>query len=162
MLPKIQKILYATDLSDNAKYAAGYAALLGDKLDAEITVLHVLDDLSWSHKNLIANYLSEEQLKELQIHKVSKYKEMMQQRIKQFCEEAGSEAKKCQFLADRTLIREGNPANEILDEAHEGDYDMVIIGTHGFGALATVLMGNTARRVVRRCLKPVTVIRLPE
>ncbi|MBM9514606.1 universal stress protein [Desulfogranum marinum] len=162
MLPKIQKILYATDLSDNAKYAAGYAALLADKLDAEITVLHVLDDLSWSSKNLIANYLSEEQLKEIQRHKVSKYKEMMQQRIKQFCEEAANETKKCQFLAERTLIREGNPAQEILDEAHEGDYDMVVIGTHGLGALATALLGNTARRVVRRCLKPVTVIRLPE
>jgi nucleotide-binding universal stress UspA family protein len=39
---------------------------------------------------------------------------------------------------------------------------MVVLGTHGHGILADTLIGGTARRVVRRCKKPVTVVRLPE
>lgn len=162
MLPSVKKILYATDLSENAKHAAGYAALLADKLDAEITVLHVVDDLSSSGRNLVADYLSEEQLKELEAHKSSKYKELMTNRISRFCSEVEGEIKECKFFAERTLLREGNPAQEIIEEAHSGGYDMVIMGTHGLGALTGVLMGNTARRVVRRCQVPVTVIRLPK
>jgi len=162
MIPTINKILYATDLSESAKYAAGYAALLGDKLDAEITVLHVLDDPNSSMRNLVKNYLSEEKFKEMQEYKISSYKEMMTNKINQFCAEAEGEVEECRFIAERTLLREGNPAVEIIDEAHEGGYDMVIIGSHGHGTLAGVLMGDNARRVVRRCRVPVTVIRLPE
>lgn len=162
MIPAIKKILYATDLSESAKYAAGYAALLGDKLDAEITVLHVLDELNSSMRGLVKSYLSEEKFKEMQEHKISHYKEIMTNKINRFCAEAEGEVEECRFIAERILLREGNPAAEIIDEAHEGGYDMVIIGLHGHGALTGALMGDNARRVVRMCQIPVTVIRLPE
>jgi nucleotide-binding universal stress UspA family protein len=37
-----------------------------------------------------------------------------------------------------------------------------VMGTHGHGTLADVMMGSTARRVLRRSRKPVLVVRLPE
>ena len=46
MLPRIQNILYATDLSDTARYAFGYAAALAQSLNADITVVYVIDELS--------------------------------------------------------------------------------------------------------------------
>lgn len=46
MIPDIKKILYATDLSENARYALGYAAALANRFDAQITVLHVAEELS--------------------------------------------------------------------------------------------------------------------
>lgn len=162
MLPQINKILYATDLSESAKHAFNYAALLADRLDAEIAVLHVIDDISWAGKNLLVDFLGEDKLKELKEHKRSNYLATIKTRIEDFCEESGGELKECKFMVRQTLIREGNPAEEILEEAHKGDYDMVVIGTHGLGMVANALMGDTARRVMRRCLKPVTVIRLPE
>jgi nucleotide-binding universal stress UspA family protein len=36
------------------------------------------------------------------------------------------------------------------------------MGTHGHGVIADVLIGSTARRVVRQSPIPVLVIRLPE
>jgi nucleotide-binding universal stress UspA family protein len=36
------------------------------------------------------------------------------------------------------------------------------MGAHGHGVLADAVMGSVSRRVVRRCKKPVLVIRLPE
>ena len=162
MLPQIKKILYATDLSDSARHAFNYAALLADRLDAEITVMHVIDDITWAGKNLLVDFLGEKKLEELKEHKKSKYLETITERIEAFCDESGDQLKECRYMVRHRLIKEGNPAEEILEEAHGSDYDMVIIGTHGLGMMANALMGDTARRVVRRCHKPVTVIRLPE
>jgi nucleotide-binding universal stress UspA family protein len=36
------------------------------------------------------------------------------------------------------------------------------MGTQGHGFLEDVLLGSTARRVIRRSKKPVLVVRLPE
>ena len=43
MKRETKRILYATDLSDNSVYAFGYAIDLGNKYDAEIAILHVID-----------------------------------------------------------------------------------------------------------------------
>jgi len=45
IIPEIKKILYATDLSANARYSFGYAASLAHRYGAGITIIHVLDDL---------------------------------------------------------------------------------------------------------------------
>ena len=42
IIPDIKKILYSTDLSENARYCFGYAASLAHRYDALITILHVL------------------------------------------------------------------------------------------------------------------------
>ena len=44
-IPKINRILYATDLSESSNHAYQYAVALANLSDAEITVLHVLSDL---------------------------------------------------------------------------------------------------------------------
>ena len=42
MIPEINKILYATDLSENARFAFGFAASLANRYNAKVTILHVL------------------------------------------------------------------------------------------------------------------------
>ena len=46
MGPDIQKILYATDLSQNAAYAFRYALYLAEKLNAKLIILHVIEKMS--------------------------------------------------------------------------------------------------------------------
>ena len=46
MLPNIKMILYATDLSESARHAFGYAASLADRYGAKIVILHVIEDFS--------------------------------------------------------------------------------------------------------------------
>ncbi|MBU3954502.1 MAG: universal stress protein, partial [Proteobacteria bacterium] len=48
MVPNIKKILYPTDLSDNAKHAFRYAADLALKYDAMITILYVMEDMNYT------------------------------------------------------------------------------------------------------------------
>jgi nucleotide-binding universal stress UspA family protein len=162
MLPRIQKILYATDLSDSARYAFGYAAALAQSLNADITVIYVINELSGTGKSLLMDYIGEEKWKALHEEKKSEYQKTIQKRLREFCDGIQEELKDCRVAFSRTVIREGNPAEEILAEISGGDYDMVVMGTHGRGMVSNALMGNTARRVVRRSMKPVTVVRLPE
>ena len=46
LVPKveIQKILYATDLSENARHAFGYAVSLANMYEAQLVILYVESD----------------------------------------------------------------------------------------------------------------------
>lgn len=54
-------------------------------------------------------------------------------------------------------VEMGHPARAIVNRA--GDYDMVVVGTHGGSLSDRLLIGDVARRVFRRSPAPVTVIR---
>jgi nucleotide-binding universal stress UspA family protein len=56
-IPKIDKILHTTDLSENSNLAFKYAVALANLSDAEITVLHVLSDLPPNAELLLATIL---------------------------------------------------------------------------------------------------------
>jgi len=45
MIPKINKILYATDLSKNAAYVFRYAINTAEKHDAEIIILYAIEEM---------------------------------------------------------------------------------------------------------------------
>ena len=59
-------------------------------------------------------------------------------------------------------MEKGNPVEVILNVAKEKNCDLIVMGTHGMGTLADVVMGSTARRVIRRSPTPVLVVRLPK
>jgi nucleotide-binding universal stress UspA family protein len=56
----------------------------------------------------------------------------------------------------------GSPAYAIVDYAQEYDIDLIVMGTHGRGALAQLMMGSVAERVVRIAPCPVLTVRHPE
>jgi len=53
----------------------------------------------------------------------------------------------------------GDPAEAIVREAKRGRYDLVVMGTHGRGALEGLLLGSVARKVIAQSPVPVTVVR---
>jgi nucleotide-binding universal stress UspA family protein len=57
-----------------------------------------------------------------------------------------------------TVLRVGRPAEEILDTADEGDFDLVVLGHRGMGAARRFLMGSVSERVVRHATRPVLVV----
>jgi nucleotide-binding universal stress UspA family protein len=56
----------------------------------------------------------------------------------------------------------GGPYMEIVRYAKERDIDLIVMGTHGRGAMAHLLMGSVAERVVRTAPCPVLTVRRPE
>ena len=56
------------------------------------------------------------------------------------------------------VVRFGDPANEILELAREGDYELIVMGRRGLGGAAKLLLGSVSDRVVKRAPCPVTVV----
>ena len=56
------------------------------------------------------------------------------------------------------LVRAGNPAEQILDAAEEGGFDVIVVGHRGLGAARRFLMGSVSERVVRHASRPVLVV----
>ena len=162
MLPQIKNILYATDLSENARFAYTYAASLGQQYGARITILHVIEKLSAETFLQIQGYVGEEKWKKLQEEKQADFIAAIKGRLSNFCDEISSEVDACSFQVDKIIVKEGIAADEILRQAELNDADVIVMGTRGFGMFMEALMGSTARRVVRRSTIPVMVIRLPE
>lgn len=56
------------------------------------------------------------------------------------------------------LLREGEPSQQIIAAAREWRADVIIVGTHGRGAVAHMLLGSTAESVVRHAHAPVLTV----
>lgn len=162
MLPEIRKILYATDLSENARHAFGYAVSLANRYGAGITIMHVLEDVQPFADSLVVNMLGEERWKELRKANEDQVLERLRGRLKDFCDEVSRDLPSCPFITDEIIVKVGNPSEEILDQIASGGYDLVVLGAHGHGILGNALMGGVSRRVVRRSKTPVLMIRLPK
>ncbi len=69
-----------------------------------------------------------------------------------FLREAGLETR----ITRKVLL--GNPAEEIVKEAEEGDYDLVFLGRRGRGYLKEILLGSVSEKVVHRLVSPTLVV----
>lgn len=59
----------------------------------------------------------------------------------------------------RLLTTVGVPSDEICKEATTGGYDLIVMGTHGRGAVSCLLLGSTSQHVLARCKVPMLLIR---
>lgn len=56
------------------------------------------------------------------------------------------------------LLKEGEPSQQVIVAAHEWCPDVIVLGTHGRGAVAHMLLGSTAESVVRHAHAPVLTV----
>jgi nucleotide-binding universal stress UspA family protein len=88
----------------------------------------------------------------------------------QFTQRADAAAKLAAFatkeipgtVAVDLLVRNGQPALEIVDVAKEIAADLIIISTHGYSGIKHVWFGSIAEQVVRLAACPVLVVRESE
>ena len=59
----------------------------------------------------------------------------------------------------REVVKVGHPGSIVAVEAEGGAYDMVVMGSHGHGAFAGLLLGSTVSKVLAGCRIPVLVVR---
>jgi len=58
-----------------------------------------------------------------------------------------------------TELREGFPAEEICAVAEERNARLVVLGSHGWGAIRSILHGSVAAGVLQRATRPVLLVR---
>ncbi len=171
IIPKVdvKKILYATDLSENARFAYAYAASLAELYGAQITLMHVLPELSELMDKHIIGYIDTDRWEEIKAQHFDEAREALigkrkdhlavQDVLQQFSENAtegeGSGS-------DQVIVERGNPVEKIIEHSEKEKFDLIVMGTHGHGTLEDAMIGSTARRVIRRSKIPVLVVRLPK
>jgi nucleotide-binding universal stress UspA family protein len=132
----LRKILYCTDFSKDSSRASDYAFSLAMEYEAEITLLHVLEDIPRSGDAQAAMDEAKERLRAIIPH------------------EAGS---RC---ISPIKVRIGRPYQEIVQLALEDRTDLVVLGVRGRNILDLALFGSTTHRVLQLGPCPVLAVRI--
>ncbi|MEN9975166.1 MAG: hypothetical protein RLZZ282_1172, partial [Verrucomicrobiota bacterium] len=61
-----------------------------------------------------------------------------------------------------TQIAEGSPLHALLDYVQEIGADFVVLGSHGHGVIASLLLGSVAEGMVRKARVPTLIVPAPE
>jgi nucleotide-binding universal stress UspA family protein len=130
------KILFCTDFSDHANRALSYAFSLAMEYNAELTLLHVLEDLPGSTDLRNATADAARQLEK-----------PIPQDARNWCR-------------IRSAVRIGKPYQEIIQLALEAQTDLVILGVRGRNALDLALFGSTTHRVIQLGSCPVLAVHI--
>lgn len=131
-----KKILLATDGSKYSREATKYAIGLAKTSGAELCALNALyTELSFKKSR-------EDALKEQK----AKGREILAN-VKEMADKAGIKATR--------VIVEGPPWIKIVEEASDGGFDLIVLGSTGKG----VLLGSVAEKVVREANCPVLVVK---
>jgi nucleotide-binding universal stress UspA family protein len=144
---KIKRILFPTDFSEYSDHARIYAVEFARRFDAAITALHVLRGPIYP-----VAYALDVDFDAIDTE-MQKSAEVRLEATERAISESG-------VPVCRELLF-GDPFPEIVSFARKKESDMVIMGTHGHGAVKHMLLGSTAERVVRKAACPVLTIRHP-
>jgi nucleotide-binding universal stress UspA family protein len=59
-----------------------------------------------------------------------------------------------------TFVAKVGPAAEVVaDAANKGKFDLLVLGSHGHGALANLVMGSVVTKVLANCSTPALLVR---
>ena len=145
-----QRFLVPIDFSEYANQALEYAIGLASKLEARLTLLHVMQSPPWGgvDGDVTLPYAYSQYIQDLE----AEVAHSMQACLKRVTR-AG--------LEGEVAVVPGVPFQEILETAKMQKVDLIVMGTHGRTGLQHVLLGSVAEKVVRLAPCPVLVVRQP-
>jgi nucleotide-binding universal stress UspA family protein len=146
---KLRKLLVPTDFSESARHALTYGISFAREYGAELTLLHVVENLTVGYASDLFPVPMAEVFQE-----ISGYARTELAKLAEVARE-----KKVTVVEH---VIQGKPSAEIIHFAQEQKIDMIVLGTHGKGMLDQALFGSTTERVVRRAPCPVLTVRLAE
>ncbi len=139
----MQKILVAHDGSKSSDKALKKAVELAVNSNASLTVLSVvpelyLTELSEEDRNKIAKTLEEETRQAME-------------KIRKSLSSKSIELK--------TVIRQGDPAEKILETAQKMKVELIVTGSHGRHGAKKFLLGSVSSKVIEYSRCPVLVVK---
>jgi nucleotide-binding universal stress UspA family protein len=143
-----EKILTAIDFSESSDFAFEYALTLARQFQAELTVMHVINE-PVDLRGFYVPHISFEQLEK-------EIEEGAEKMMEKFCQ-----IKMGDFTRYTTVVVAGIPYEEVLRKAEETGASLIVLGTHGRTGIDHLIFGSTAERVVRSAVCPVLTIRMP-
>ena len=138
----LERLLLATDLSEASSAATEEAFLLAGRLGASLLVVSVIDP---------GSLLLPGGRFRARIDQVREHREVAAQALVERGREHG--------VAVSFLVWTGDPGDMIVSAAEAERADMIVVGSHGRGAVGRLFLGSVSEHVVRNAPCPVLVVR---
>ena len=145
---EVRRILVPVDFSDAARPVLLYALDVARDRGAEVTLIHVVGVPVAPFDPAYGVAADPKMLLDLQAG--------AEKGLADLAAWAHAEA----GIGAHAKVLTGAPTREIVREAREGAYDLVVLGTHGRTGLRHVFLGSVAENVVRLAPCPVLTVRL--
>lgn len=145
---RLKKILVPLDYSTCSRLALEHAMALAEKFDATVYLLHVWEAPQYMMPEMIITPPEGAQQTLAEYAEGRARKEMDAFLVK--VENSGGL---------KRLIELGDAPSTIIAVAKTGEYDLIVMGTHGRRGITHLLLGSVAEKVVRRAECPVLTIR---
>lgn len=136
------KILIAIDSSIHSVKAAKYGLQLGQKLNAKIGIVSIIDKIR-EMGNVDAGILPDEA-------RIILHKEVEMQ-IENIIQENAN-------LNFEKFILDGNPVKDIVKVATEWNADLLVVGSHGDTGMLSRIMGSVTESIIRKSTVPTIII----
>jgi nucleotide-binding universal stress UspA family protein len=139
-----QGIVCATDLSAASALAVRQADELAQRLGATLHLLHVVQDPllePWSPEAYVMNV-----------------EDLTQEWVSGAERDLAALAANCSSTTI-TACRVGRPVQQILEYVNDVNADLLVVGSHGHGFVAHMILGSVAERLVRLAPCPVLTVR---
>ncbi len=133
---RLKKILFCTDFSEYSNRALAYALSLAMEYNAELTLLHVLEDVP-----------PDDDLQKCVAVITRRLGELAPADARDWCEV-------------RPAVRIGKPYQQILQIALETETDLVVMGVRGRSAVDLAMFGSTTHRVIQLGTSPVLAVHI--
>src|SRR5262245_34819718 len=148
MTESLNRILVPIDFSAHSDKAIRYATTLAKQFGAHLTLLHVIEDPfvtgAWQSQTFVPN------IPELLHDLINAAEKHMAEQTKQLAAQG--------FVTEGSVIT-GRPSSAIVDQASQGSFDLIVMGTQGRTGLSRAFLGSVAQRVVQRASCPVLTVR---
>lgn len=148
----LKNVLVATDFSTASETALAYGRDLARTFGATLHVIHVVDDVTARTAIAVEGYIVD----------LSEIQRDVEKSARQQLEGIIMDDDRREIGATAVLKTSTTPALAIVSYAKDAEIDLVVMGTHGRGRMAHLLMGSVAERVLRIAPCPVLTVRHPE
>ncbi len=149
-----KKILYPTDFSENAIKAYEYVKKLKEAGTEEVIIIHIYDkkkiNALWEIREMIdlePVNLEEKKVIEKLLHETCGKLKKTEKELRDF----GFKVK--------LIVKEGDPATEIIKTAEEENVSLIVVGEKGENAVEHLFLGATSVKIVRDSKVPVLVVK---
>lgn len=144
----LARILVPTDFSDTSAAALKYGIALADTFGARLHLLHVLDSAVEQQWEVKMSMLAHREIEAEAVQRSNEELALLLTRPER-------ERYRAALVTER-----GSPAAAIVRYARSQDIDLIVMGTHGRGPVAHLLIGSVAENVVRSAPCPVLTVPL--
>jgi len=141
---KIKKVLIAMDYDETSQKVSEVGFSMAKAMQAEIILLHVISEQP-------VYYSSYTYMRELRVDILGDLKKSTQEFLNKAKKHLGDETIK-------TILKEGDIAETILQTAGELNVDVIIMGSHSRKWLENIIMGSEAEKVLKLTTVPLFIV----